>query len=146
MLAARARSRTSSRVHVGVNALADRAGRIAAAHGEQLDQEVGERVQQHVRASGELALAPVRLPPSLVPVREGKGDDERVRFEWDPEKAAANLVKHGVSFDEAQSVFADQFATTVHDPDHSLQEDRWLTTGSTDRGQVLIVSHTNRGE
>jgi uncharacterized DUF497 family protein len=69
-----------------------------------------------------------------------------VRFEWDPDKAAANLLKPGVSFDEAQRVFADQFATTVHDPDHSFQDDRWLTTGSTDRDRVLIVSHTNRGD
>lgn len=69
-----------------------------------------------------------------------------MRFEWDPEKAAANLAKHGVSFDEASTVFADRLATTVGDPDHSGDEERWLTTGLSDKGRFLIVWHTSRGE
>jgi uncharacterized protein len=68
-----------------------------------------------------------------------------VQFEWDADKAASNLVKHGVTFDEAVTVFGDRFATTVPDPDHSVDEDRWLTTGETHRRQLLIVSHTDRG-
>ena len=67
-----------------------------------------------------------------------------MRFEWDTEKAASNLAKHGVSFEEAKAVFGDPFATTVSDPDHSVGDDRWLTTGLSGLGNLLIVSHTNR--
>lgn len=69
-----------------------------------------------------------------------------MRFEWDPEKAASNLEKHGVSFEEASTVFGDRLAISVLDPDRSVDEERWLTTGVSDQGHVLIVWHTNRGE
>lgn len=69
-----------------------------------------------------------------------------MRFDWDPLKAAANISKHGVSFDEASSVFGDWLATTVNDSRHSIGEQRWLTTGASSRGRVLIVWHTNRGD
>jgi uncharacterized DUF497 family protein len=52
-----------------------------------------------------------------------------VRFEWDPRKAGANLRKHGVSFDEASTVFGDPLAATVPDPDHSADEARCITIG-----------------
>jgi uncharacterized protein len=65
-----------------------------------------------------------------------------VRFEWHPEKAEANLAKHGVSFDEASSVFGDPLATTVLDPDHSAGEERLLTTGLSNQQRVVIVWHT----
>jgi uncharacterized DUF497 family protein len=68
-----------------------------------------------------------------------------VQSEWDDEKAAANVLKHGVSFEEAATVFRDWLATTVLDPDHSVDEERWLTTGRSDRGRLLVVWHTNRG-
>jgi uncharacterized DUF497 family protein len=67
-----------------------------------------------------------------------------VRFEWDSEKAAANLAKHGVSFEEASTIFGDPLATTVVDADHSEEEERWLTTGSSVQGRILIVWHTDR--
>jgi uncharacterized DUF497 family protein len=67
-----------------------------------------------------------------------------VRFEWDAEKAASNLVKHGVSFDEATSVFGDRLATTILDPDRSVDEERWLTTGLSRQRRLLVVWHTNR--
>jgi hypothetical protein len=67
-----------------------------------------------------------------------------VRFEWDADKAAINLAKHGVSFDEACTVFADPLATSLLDVAHSIDEERWLTTGHSDQGQLVIVSHTNR--
>lgn len=70
----------------------------------------------------------------------------RVECEWDADKAASNLAKHGVSFDEACSVFGDPLATTVRDPDHSVGEERWLTTGESHRGRLLVVWHTNREE
>jgi uncharacterized DUF497 family protein len=69
-----------------------------------------------------------------------------VKFEWDSRKAAANLRKHGVTFDEAMTVFADWESITMLDPDHSEGEERFLIVGSSSRGQVLVVSHAERGE
>ena len=69
-----------------------------------------------------------------------------MRFEWHPEKAAANLAKHGVSFEEASSVFGDPLATTVPDPDHSTSEERLLTTGMSNQQRVVIVWHTERDD
>jgi uncharacterized DUF497 family protein len=69
-----------------------------------------------------------------------------VRFEWDAAKAASNLLKHGVTFDEAATVIDDPLATTVPDPDHSVLEQRWLTTGLSKHGRILIVWHTDRGD
>jgi uncharacterized DUF497 family protein len=69
-----------------------------------------------------------------------------VEFEWDPDKAAGNLAKHGVSFQEAASVFGDPLAITYYDPDHSDDEDRYLTFGHSAGGRLLVISHTDRGE
>jgi uncharacterized protein len=69
-----------------------------------------------------------------------------VEFEWDPDKAAGNLAKHGVSFQEAASVFGDPLAITYYDPDHSDHEDRYLTFGHSAGGRLLVISHTDRGE
>ena len=65
-------------------------------------------------------------------------------FEWDPKKAAANRRKHGVSFEEASSALRDSFSATAHDPDHSEDEDRFVTFGVSSRGRLLAVSHTDR--
>jgi uncharacterized protein len=67
-----------------------------------------------------------------------------LEFEWQPDKAAKNLQKHKVSFQEAATVFADETSATVYDPDHSDEEDRFLTIGYSNRGRLLIVSHTDR--
>jgi uncharacterized protein len=69
-----------------------------------------------------------------------------VKFEWDAQKAMANLRKHGVSFDEAMTVFADDESITIPDPDHSEGEERFLVVGSSSRGRILVVSHAERGE
>jgi uncharacterized DUF497 family protein len=69
-----------------------------------------------------------------------------MNFEWDPPKAEINLRKHGVSFTEAGTVFGDDLAITVLDPDHSANEDRYITIGWSDRRRLLMVSHTDRGE
>jgi len=69
-----------------------------------------------------------------------------VNFEWDPRKAAQNERKHRVSFDEAMTVFADWDSITIPDPDHSEGEERFLVIGLSVRGQLLVVSHTDRGE
>lgn len=67
-----------------------------------------------------------------------------LRFEWDPNKAETNLDKHGVSFDEAESVFSDILSATIFDP-RSDQEDRFVTLGQSGRGQTLVVVHAQRG-
>jgi uncharacterized protein len=69
----------------------------------------------------------------------------RWHFEWDEEKATTNLKKHGVGFDEATTVFGDSFSLTVHDPDHSAGEQRYIDIGSSDKGRVLVVVYTERG-
>ena len=66
-------------------------------------------------------------------------------FEWDPKKAATNRHKHGVSFEEASSALRDSFSATAHDPDHSEDEDRFVTFGVSSRDRLLTVSHTDRG-
>ena len=65
-------------------------------------------------------------------------------FEWDEEKAKANLKKHKISFEEAATVFGDSLSSTFPDPDHSLDEDRFITIGTSGRGRILMVSHTDR--
>ena len=67
-------------------------------------------------------------------------------FEWDTIKADSNLIKHGVSFEEAMTAFGDPRALTGYDPIHSIEEDRFLTMGLAINGQLLVVSHTDRGE
>jgi uncharacterized DUF497 family protein len=67
-------------------------------------------------------------------------------FEWDPEKAKLNFARHGVSFEEAATAFSDPLSLTVFDPDHSLEEDRFLLIGASDRGHLLVVAHTDRGQ
>jgi uncharacterized DUF497 family protein len=67
-----------------------------------------------------------------------------MRFEWDPKKADANFRKHGVSFEEATTALRDEFAVTGHDPDHSLEEDRFVTFGVSTQGRLLVVAHTER--
>ena len=67
-------------------------------------------------------------------------------YEWDPKKASANLRKHKVSFDEASSVFTDPAALTFDDPDHSADEARFITIGTSAKQRILFLSHTDRGE
>lgn len=69
-----------------------------------------------------------------------------MQFEWDPEKAKRNLRKHGVSFDEAVTVFYDPLSATFNDPDHSVGERRFITVGYSAHGKLLAVSHTARGK
>jgi len=69
-----------------------------------------------------------------------------MKFEWDPRKADSNLNKHGVSFQEAASVFGDALSITYHDPDHSAREQRFITVGMSRSGRVLMVAHTDRGD
>lgn len=69
-----------------------------------------------------------------------------MRFEWDPKKAKKNLRKHGVSFEEAVTVFYDPLSATFDDPDHSVGEDRFITIGLSSRDRLIVVAHAERGE
>jgi uncharacterized DUF497 family protein len=69
-----------------------------------------------------------------------------MHFEWDPRKAAANLRKHGVSFEEATTALRDDLAVTGYDPDHSEDEHRFVTFGVSNEGRLLVVGHTERGD
>lgn len=69
-----------------------------------------------------------------------------MRFEWDDAKARDNLAKHGVSFFEAATVFGDPLALTFTDPDHSDQEERYVTFGHSTTQRLLVVAHTDRGD
>jgi uncharacterized protein len=65
-----------------------------------------------------------------------------MRFTWDLRKAAANVRKHGVSFEEASTALSDAMAITGADPDHSVGEARWVTFGVSNRRRLLVVAHT----
>lgn len=69
-----------------------------------------------------------------------------MRFEWDLGKNKNNLHKHGVSFQEASSVFHDTLAVTGADPDHSEGEERLITFGMSSSGRLLVVAHTERND
>lgn len=67
-----------------------------------------------------------------------------MNFEWDEAKARTNRIKHSVSFSEAAEVFADDYSSYIHDPDHSYEEDRYLIFGVSLKGSYLVVSFTER--
>ena len=69
-----------------------------------------------------------------------------MRFDWDSEKASDNLSKHGVSFEEAATVFRDPLSATGLDPDHSVGEERFVTFGVSTNGRLLVVGHTEHGD
>lgn len=65
-------------------------------------------------------------------------------FEWDAKKAASNALKHGVTFDEAKSVFFDEYALIIPDSDHSVTEERFVLMGQGNRQRILVVVHCHR--
>ncbi len=67
-------------------------------------------------------------------------------FEWDPEKETQNRRKHRVSFHEADTVFGDPLSTTFPDPDHSYEEERYITIGVSQRDRILVVAHMEEGD
>ncbi|MBI5548888.1 MAG: BrnT family toxin [Deltaproteobacteria bacterium] len=96
------------------------------------DVRVAERVDKRV------ARDPVKNYIVVVP--------SDLRFEWDLAKSRANRRKHGVAFEEAQSVFADERGLLVHDRDHSEGEDRFVLLGFSSALRMLVVCHCYRGE
>ena len=71
---------------------------------------------------------------------------EQFRFTWDPAKAKLNEKKHGVSFEEAQTIFHDDHARFEHDPDHSQDEERFLLLGMSAKLRILVVCHCYRSD
>lgn len=69
-----------------------------------------------------------------------------MEFEWNPDKAALNVEKHSVSFQEAATVFDDPLSATFPDPKHSIGESRYIIIGISRFGQLSVVAHTDRGE
>ena len=67
-------------------------------------------------------------------------------FEWDPLKSRKNEKKHGVSFHEGMTAFADKFSYTISDPEHSVEEYRFLLLGLGSSGNLMVISHTERGD
>jgi uncharacterized DUF497 family protein len=95
-----------------------------------------EKVRRRARPSVE----PLE-PTSAFPDFE---DSPPPGFEWDKTKAASNVGKHGVTFNEASTVFDDKLAVLRYDPDHSEDEERYLLIGRSAIGRLLLVSHTDR--
>jgi len=71
---------------------------------------------------------------------------EDVEFEWNDQKANSNLKKHGVSFDEGATIFNDPEIATIFDPDHSKDEERYISLGTSIQGNLLVVVHAEREE
>ena len=67
-----------------------------------------------------------------------------IGFEWDPAKARSNLEKHGVAFEEATTIFDDPLSITIDDPEHSQDEERFVTIGQSTPQSLLVVSHCDR--
>lgn len=68
-----------------------------------------------------------------------------MELDWDAEKARRNSAKHGITFEEAATVFLDPLEVTVFDPDHSIAEDRFVSVGMSGNGRLLVVGYTERG-
>jgi uncharacterized DUF497 family protein len=69
---------------------------------------------------------------------------ETSEFEWDDEKASSNIKKHDVGFEEGATIFNDPLIATVPDPDHSKDEERYVSIGISVQGRLLVVIHTER--
>jgi uncharacterized DUF497 family protein len=69
-----------------------------------------------------------------------------MNIQWDQRKAKSNLKKHGVAFEEAATALSDPMAASGANPDHSITEERYITFGVSEKGRLLVVSHTEEGE
>lgn len=67
-----------------------------------------------------------------------------IHFEWDSAKSQSNLAKHGIDFEEAKSVFSDEFARVIYDENHSSSEDRFVILGMSEKLRILVVVHCFR--
>ena len=69
-----------------------------------------------------------------------------MQFTWDQKKASSNLARHGISFEEAATVFGDPLSNSFPDPDHSLEEQRFIIIGASEQGRIIVVAHTDDEE
>ncbi len=69
-----------------------------------------------------------------------------MKIEWDPRKTKSNIEKHGVSFEEGATALSDPMAATGADPDHSMTEQRYVALGVSEKGRLIVVSHTEKDE
>jgi len=69
-----------------------------------------------------------------------------LNFEWDSKKAESNERKHGITFEEASTIFGDLLSITIDDPSHSIGEDRFITIGTSASGKIIVVVHTDRND
>jgi uncharacterized DUF497 family protein len=69
-----------------------------------------------------------------------------LQFEWDSNKAQLNKKKHGITFEEASTIFGDSLSITIHDPAHSIGEDRFVTIGTSANGKLIVAVHTERDD
>jgi uncharacterized protein len=69
-----------------------------------------------------------------------------LEFEWDEKKAEENLEKHDIGFDEAKTVFNDSLSITIYDPDHSINEHRYIEIGLSSKDRLIVVSYSERGQ
>ena len=69
-----------------------------------------------------------------------------MQFTWDQKKASSNRIKHGISFEEAATVFGDLLSNNFPDPDHSIDEQRFIIIGASEQGRIIVVAHTDDGE
>jgi uncharacterized DUF497 family protein len=69
-----------------------------------------------------------------------------LQFEWDFKKSQSNKKKHGIAFEEASTIFGDSLSITIHDPAHSIGEDRFVTIGTSANGKLIVVVHTERDD
>ena len=69
-----------------------------------------------------------------------------LQFEWDSKKSQSNKRKHGITFEEASTIFGDPLSITIHDPAHSIGEDRFVTIGTSVNDKLIVVAHTERND
>lgn len=123
---------------------------FAKEHGYDVKAIVAALQREEVESGRQvISLPPKRLTGPASPWRRSASTawySLSVRFEWDEDKAVANLAKHGVSFNEATTVFADTLGWTYPDPEHSVMEERWITIGLSEGQRILVIAHTEEDE
>jgi len=114
------------------NRLAEKASRDLCRHADLLNQYLPFIPCLSLFEPGKIGRAGGRL----ITIGKLQAWKMSIQFEWDEEKASGNEKKHGVTFEEARTIFNDPFAITIADPAHSAHEDRWLDIGFSSQGQV----------
>lgn len=120
-------------------------GRIAHIEGGDVNLTL-RRVAGLARAFGMDPVELIRDPGTVPRPRKHRLRHVSLEFEWYAEKARSNIAKHGITFEEATTVFGDPLSTTIPDPDHSLGEQRYFTLGMSDRNRLVVVWFAERDD